>query len=188
MIERENLGYIISTVVGYEAPLTRLLASMPMHAHCAIVAGRGGNRTESETSFGISVNVPHNSFDYTALIDLVEYPDSYPDWSHVFLLHDTMELGPQSDILIRSVDPTLASIAAWGGECNLCLYRVDYLASRRDEIVALKDCTKLRAVQAEGFLWRTLSEGRRGSSIGEQEITEPTAAYAGAPRRRIYYA
>lgn len=182
------LGYLISTVAGYEGPLERLLASMPPLADVAVVSGRGGHRTASEGFSHVHITVPHNSYDYTALIDLVEHPRSYPSWSHVFLLHDTMELGPNADALIRQADPALDAVAVWGGECNLALYRVDYLLSRRDEILALKDCTKLRAVEVEGFLWRSCPEARRGTYPGGQEITDPTTAYSGAQRRRIYYA
>lgn len=187
MIERDSLGYLISTVEGYEGPLQRLLASMPPLAGVAVVTGRSGQRVTNTARTQVYITVPHNSYDYTALIDLIEHPHSYPAWSHVFLLHDTMELGTDSDTLIRQADPALDCVAVWGGECNLCLYRVDYLMRRRDAILALKDCTKLRAVEAEGFLWRSCPEDRRGVYPGTIQIHGAGQIFGGANRQPITY-
>ncbi len=188
MIER--LGYLISSHKDYVAPLARLLASM-QNIHRPLIAVVSGGHAETShahaTDGALVCCVTHNSYDYTALIDFVEHPDDYPDWSHVFLLHDTMELGMDSSASIRQADPSLDSVAAWGGECNLALYRVDYLLRRRDAILALKDCTKLQAVEAEGFLWRSLPPDRRGVYPGGIDIDYTQAVYGGMERQRVVY-
>lgn len=185
----ENLGYLISSHKDYTEPRTRLLMSMQGIDPERIVAIVGGYVSEERRMWHRPIAcVTHNSYDYTALIDYVEHPDDYPRWSHVFLLHDTMELGPESDRLIRSADPSLDAVAAWGGECNLGLYRADYLHERAAEILALKNCTKLQAVGAEGFLWRTCAEAQRGVYPGGIDIGESEATYGGAARQRVYYA
>lgn len=183
----ETLGYLISSHVAYQAPLQRLLLSLPTARDAVAIVG--GHVAYAERQIIVrQYEVPHNSYDYTALIDLVEHRDWYPArWSHVFLLHDTMELSPDSDRLIRQADPTLDAVAVWGGECNLGLYRVDYLLSRRDDLLALKDCTKLRAVEHEGFLWRTCPEDRRGTYPGGIDIDYAQPIYGGVERQKVTY-
>src|SRR5262249_60625040 len=118
MIDR--LGYLISSHRNYQAPLFRLLQSMAAIDHNHIVVVSGGHATEERRMWhNPIVHVAYNSYDYTALIDFVEHLEAYPAWSHVFLLHDTMELGPNADTLIRQADPDKDVIAVWGGECNL---------------------------------------------------------------------
>ena len=187
MIER--LGYLISSHAAYQAPLQRLLATMRgCLATKDVVAVIAAHPARSIHQILVrQIHVPHNSYDYTALIDFVEHARSYPAWSHVFLLHDTMELGPDSDRLIRNADPSLDVLAVWGGECNLCLYRVDYLLSRRDAILALKNCTKLQAVESEGFLWRQLPSERRGVYPGDIAIGDEQPIYGGAARVPVTY-
>lgn len=183
----DKLGYLISSHNEYQAPLQRLLMSLPTSRDAIAVVGGCAGYTERQIIVR-QYEVPHNSYDYTALIDFVEHRDFYPArWSHVFLLHDTMELSRESDRLIRNADPALDAVAVWGGECNLGLYRVDYLLSRRAEILALKNCTKLRAVEVEGFLWRTLPEDRRGSYPGPAHLEPTRAIYGGASRQGIVY-
>jgi len=189
MIDR--LGYLISSHKGYEAPLERLLSSMRNVVDdddITIVAG--GHDIPGVMLYGPIlpyVAVTHNSYDYTALIDVAETPARYARWDLVFLLHDTMELGADSDRLIRQADPALDCVAVWGGECNLCLYRVDYLLSKRQAILALKDCTKLDAVTAEGFLWRQLPPDRRGVYPGGIDIEYTQPIYGGVERQRVMY-
>lgn len=192
MIER--LGYLISSHAAYQAPLQRLLASMErggVDRDDVVVVSGGHPLGVTTITFGgvVCHEESHNSYDYTALINFVtDYGIWYnPAWSHVFLLHDTMELGQDSDRLIRQADPALDAVAVWGGECNLCLYRVDYLLSRRDDILALKDCTKLEAVQAEGFLWRSLPDARRGAYPGDIQIHGAGQIFGGANRQPITY-
>lgn len=185
MIER--LTYLISTCKGYEAPLARLLASMPRDAHAIVVSGGHEARRVYYRNDRAHIEVPYTGYDYTALIEVVQ-----GDWElsdHLFLLHDTMEMGPEADSLIRLADPALDSVAAWGGECNLCLYRADYLQTCRAQFRGLKNCSKLYAVEMEGFLWRQLPENRRGAYPGHRFESAASPAYIdGAPRRRIAYA
>jgi len=187
MIER--LGYLMSSCAGYETPLQHLLTHIPPNIatrDCRAVVG-GYRERSTHQIITQQIFVAHQSFDYTALVDLVEHADEYPAWSHVFLLHDTMELSPDSDQLIRTADPSLDCVAVWGGECNLALYRVDYLLSKRQAILALKDCTKLDAVTAEGFLWRQLPPERRGTYPGGIDIAYAEPIYGGVERQRVMY-
>jgi hypothetical protein len=183
----DKLTYIVSTCKGYEAALQRLLNSIPGHAHAIVVSGGHMTRRVRYVADRTEhIDVTHTSYDYTALIELVEHMH---DWSHghVFLLHDTMELSPDSDRLIRDADPALDCVAAWGGECNLALYRVDYLHRMRARTLALKNCSKLRAVEMEGFLWRHLPPERRGAYPGDIAIGDEQPIYGGAARVPVTY-
>lgn len=184
-----QIGYLISSCIGYERPLGALMDSlfeiMESWEGKAVIGGYPAHEDRLMTS--LRAYVPHISYDYTALIDLVEYPADYPDWTHVFLLHDTMQLGPQSDALIRQADPALQAVAVWGGQCNLALYRVDYLLSQREQLLRLKNCTKQQAVEAEGFLWRQLPAEQRGAYGGSCEVLGIGQPYGQAERIKEYY-
>src|SRR5262245_1962644 len=125
------VGYLISTHIGYAGPLEHLLLSMK-HIDPSvvfIVSGGHDRYNEVKRQDGHRVfEVPHNSFDYTALITLVEQNWAVPD--HLFPLHDTMELGPNAVRLIASAPDDCPAVAVWHGFCNLMLLRTDYVRSR----------------------------------------------------------
>ncbi len=166
MIEPQNLLYVISSHKNYNVPLQRLIDTMSHNIyHEDIVVYTGGNEQESFATIDRvrEYSVTHNSFDMTGAIGFLEQPPPNNHYTHVFFLHDTMELTPQSDALIRNVDPDLWSVAAFGGQCNLILCRTDYLQSRRDYILSQKNCTKTQAINEEGGLWRTCPPQHRAS-------------------------
>lgn len=160
--------YLISTCAGYEKPLLRLLESMDSVDAERIMVVRG------------------SSFDYTALISWSEQPPALAV-SHVFLLHDTMELGPGAERLIGSADPNMEATAAHEcGQSNLILFRSDYLMKHRDDILAMRNCTKMQAIEFEGELFKRAERKalfpRHGCEIrGEESV------YGGVTRRIEYY-
>ncbi len=183
----ERLGYLISSCAGYERPLQRLALSMSAPTR-DIVAVVGGHAQRGLHQIIVpQMWVTHTSYDYTAPIDFVEHPADYPDWSHVFLLHDTMEAGPNADALIRQANPEHKATAVWGGQCNLLLLRADYARACARQILALKDCSKAQAIAAEGQLWRQLPERERGVYGGLHWVDHPTAVYGGAERMVEHY-
>lgn len=147
-----NVGYLISSHISYDAPRAHLLRSMGAIDALRVLVAVGGCDTDARD--GLTLAVRHNSFDYTALIAFLELEAS-PAWSHVFLLHDTMEFRPSTDHLISAAPADAPAVAVWGGFCNLGLLRVDYLRSRATEVLSWRNCTKAEAVNAEGVLWRT---------------------------------
>src|ERR1051325_1603630 len=142
-----NIGYLISSCVGYAKPLQKLIRSMNVPTRDIAVAVGGHSRRSRHMILVWHTFVDHNSYDYTALIDYVENPNEYPDWTHVLLLHDTMQFGFNTERLVHNADPAKKATAVWGGECNLALYRVDYLLACKNQLVALRNCTKLAAVE-----------------------------------------
>lgn len=150
-----NFLYLISSHRKYKEPLERLLRSMSyINPERKFVAIGGCDDRHMAVNLGaLTLNVEHNSFDYTALIEVLEHPPV--GFSHVFLLHDTMEISPETDALIDRADPTMDAVAAYpGGQCNLCLFRTDWLMRNRDRILAMRNCTKDEAVKFEGVLFK----------------------------------
>lgn len=159
-----NPTYLISCGFNSNEPLYRCLNSF--------------------TNAGVQLNrvIPWSenpSFDYTAIIATLEIGWNVGD--HVVLLHDTMEVAPETPALIEQADPHSGAVAAFGGQCNLGLYRMDYLMARRDFILSLKNCTKKQAIDAEGRLWRecpTKTHFPNGQCI----VEEKGRPYGGAER------
>lgn len=134
----------------------------------------------------MNANVAHrvvpvigDSFDMTALITVLER--NWDVGSHVVLMHDTMWMTPETPKLIEQANPQIWATAAFGGQCNLGLYRMDYLISRKDEILRQKNCTKKEAIQFEGRLWREcpIREEFPDARMEELGIERP---YGGAER------
>lgn len=158
--------YLISTSIGFNTPFVMLVNSMQK---------AGIHKWKSFEG---------NSFDYTAIIAVLA--GNVDVGSHVVLLHATMEVTPETPGLIETADPESGAVAAFGGQCNLGLYRMDYLQTRRDEIIALKDCSKGDAIRFEGRLWRECPTHTNfaDSDCIPMGIERP---YGGAERMREFY-
>lgn len=181
-----DFAYLISSHASYHAPRQRLLGSMAGidPARIVVVVGESAGDTRID---GIRhIGVPYRAFDYTALIAYVE-SDGWGLPEHLFLLQDTMELGPDADALIRQADPTHKATVAFGGQCNLGLYRADYLRHRAPFLTALKHCSKLASVESEGMLWRSLGPLERGSYGGSCVEAGTAIVYGGAARLKEHY-
>lgn len=184
--------YLVSSHASYKAPLKRILKSLGGLPTMVVTGGCKERRVLDASPDKIVVETDHNSFDYTALIELMRVFETMekgllPD--HIFLLQDTMELGARTDELVKQANIHACATAAFGGQCNLCLFRLDYLLAHRDFILSLRDCDKGRAVEAEGKLWRDAPEDRRLSFENATcEVVGEGKPYRGARRIREYYA
>lgn len=106
------------------------------------------------------IRVAHNSFDYTALIDIVENKIESDYW---FLLHDTCKAGPNFGELVRDIpagNPDVVCMLGHNpGTMNICAYKYSYLLSKKEQILDLKntnykdlDGAKRKATEAENML------------------------------------
>lgn len=182
----DTFAYLVASNVAYAAPRARLLGSMGGIDPARIVVVVGESAGDTVIDGVRHIGVPYRAFDYTALIAFVE-SDGWGLPAHLFLLHDTMELGPNADRLIRQADPAHNATVAFGGQCNLGLYRADYLRRRAPFLVALKGCSKLASVESEGMLWRSLSPHERGSYGGACLEVGTAIVYGGAARMKEVY-
>ena len=126
--------YLISTAPTFSLPFSTLVESL---------------RAAGITKW---VSFEGNSFDYTAIIGVLEKNKDVG--SHVVLLHDTMEVSPETPSLVEQADPESGAVAAFGGQCNLGLYRMDWISTMREELLAFKNCSKKQAISFEGEMWR----------------------------------
>ena len=130
-----------------------------------IVIFEGGHRERSIEDYNgiLYIKVAHNSFDYTALIDIIENELESNYW---FLLHDTCKAGPNFGQLVKDLpegEPdVVCMLNAHPGTMNICAYKYSYLLSKKKEILELKntdyedlDGAKRKATKAEN----TLQEG-----------------------------
>ena len=150
MMKHNELTYLVSSHVSFEKIcLPRLLDSLKDQK--VIVTVGGSDQTKiiknGKNEFHY---VEHNSFDYSSLINLVENDITTADY--VFLLHDTMECGPNFRKLSMRYKKSNICLCNKIGICNLGTYKTSYLRSIKNEIIALKNCSKLLAIQKEGKL------------------------------------
>jgi hypothetical protein len=185
----KDVTYIINTHGKYSIPLERLLDSMsyvPKHRIVVVVAESKVRDEILVLPNGIRmVHVPHNSFDYTGAISLFERPvETEP---YVFFLQDTMEFGMNTDYFVRKIPIEADAIAAFGGQCNLALYKRSYLESKKDFILARKDMTKLESIMYEGTLWK-IADHKVSYHNSTMEVQGSGNPYGGAERIKEYYA
>lgn len=154
------IQYLISSHVRY-APFTlpRLLASMSDVEPDRIFPFIGGADNEAtQTLAGVRCFlVPHNSYDYTALVGLLDLGLESDWW---FWLHDTCQCGPRfRELAEAQFDPAADMTAAYlhpmgGAQSNLGMYRHALFTRHRESILTLRDCSKQAACEAEGFAWK----------------------------------
>lgn len=179
-----NILYAISSHESYAKASSHLLKSMPLEALNDTMLVIGGWAADSEMPRERTVK--HNSFDLTALISLVENP--LEGYSHIFLLHDTMEFGPKTHELVYTANPDHYATAIWGGQCNLMLLRYDYaLTHAREWILTQKNAPKQEAIHSEGVLFRSLPSHLRGSYSGDMIEMGVEYPYGDSPRMKEYY-
>lgn len=164
MIKREELGIVINSHKDYDVPLWKLIwninsydDSIPIYV---AIAGHDSYAKLISVDNIQRICVNHNSYDYTAMIEIVETKPKLPPY--LLFLQDTMEIGPNTIELALDINPEHYATAAFGGQCNLVTYRYDYLLGMVDFILDRRNMTKRESIQLEGYLWKQLSEYTRG--------------------------
>ncbi len=186
----DDVTYIINTHAKYTLPLEKLLDSMlyiPKDRIILVVAGSGLDKAV-DLGNGIRMHmVTHNSFDYTGAIALLD--QDIPTADHIFFLQDTMEFGFNTDYLIRQANGYALATAVFGGQCNLVLYRRDYLFNPVvvDFIQQRRNLSKLESVHFEGALWKGLDKGKDHYRDATCEIQGEGTPYSDIPRIKEYY-
>lgn len=187
----EDFVYLISSHVDYAVPRNRLLNSMKPAgiSPSRVISVIGGASKDVVFTFGslTIIACTHNSFDFTALIGVLDHNLDLP--SHIFTMHDTMEVEPRTDEALRNVDPAAKATGVWSWMSNLIMVRTDWLHACREQVLALRNCSKLEAVRNEGLLWKIA--GDSGAVYPDGAFPLPTSVdpvYGGANRIREYYA
>lgn len=96
--------------------------------------------------------VTHNSYDHTALIDIVE--NNIPGWWW-FVMHATSEAGPQfvDRILQKGFDCEHVAVLEFGW-LNMGLMSRSFIEKNANYILNLKNCSKMQAILTEQMYWR----------------------------------
>jgi len=105
-----------------------------------IFEGGYDERTVGEYEGVTHIKVANNSFDYTALIDIVENELESEYW---FLIHDTCKVGPKFNELVSNIPEgnpdVVCMLGSNPGTMNICSYKYTYLRDRYNQILALKN-------------------------------------------------
>lgn len=183
----DDVTYIINSHARYITPLEKLLDSMsyiPKERIIVVVAESTVRDEVLVFNNGMRVvHVPHNSFDYTGALAL--FQRSLVTAPYIFFLQDTMEFGMNTDYFIRKA-PDAPAVAAFGGQCNLVLYKRDYLEHHKDWILQRENLSKLDSITFEGRLWHMTTE-KASFANATMEVLGTGNPYKGAERIKEYY-
>lgn len=182
-----DLTYIIHSHVGYGIALARLIQSaqyIPKDRMMIILSGASDSYMYTHRGY-LTLSTSDQSFDHDGIIAVVQKQLPLKT-DHVLFLQDTMEIGWNTDYLARHVDPKIPATAAFGGQCNLVVYRVDYLLHHKNWIIQRRNLSKHESVQYEGMLWKMTSEHASFPNSTCEILGEDTP-YSDVPRIKEYY-
>jgi hypothetical protein len=151
LIKPVRIKYLVSSHVGYyDKTLPLMLPPLigQVGAKNVVVTIAGGG--QGRQMMGVKTDwVAYNSFEYSSLINFVESNNDQCDF--VFLLHDTMNCGENFSRLSARPDVfsdvTMAHEKGW---CNLGAFKVQFLLSIKDSLIAMKNISKEKAIRIEG--------------------------------------
>lgn len=117
-----------------------------------VVAGGFDNKQMLEINRVKIHCVEHNSYDHTALIDVVE--NNIPGWWW-FVMHATSEAGPKfvEKILEKGFDYEHIAVLEFGW-LNMGLMSRSFIEKNANYILNLKNCSKMQAILTEQMYWR----------------------------------
>ena len=153
MIKPVRIKYLVSSHISYyKKTLPIILPSLIRQVGAINVLVTIGCGYENDQIMGVETDwVPYNSFEYSSLINFVESKKYKFGCEFVFLLHDTMICGDRFSELSTKInvfsDVTMAHEKGW---CNLGVFKVSFLVSIKDSLIAMKDISKKRAIELEG--------------------------------------
>lgn len=158
----------------------------------------------------LEVRVSHNSFDYTALIGLLEHREAVEalrgePLQAVFLMHDTCTPGPRFLRRLRRVfraRTTRLLSSAWSfliKSMNMGIYCLDDLEAMSEEVLAIKarpttEAERLR-VKMTGFEHEDMIFNKRGvetclnlfCSLHVEQSVSSSVAKDALPRTRLHF-
>lgn len=164
-----TLHIAVNSLLAYGRPRERLLSSLsrahvPMDQVHVFLGGDDGHglrrsvvhQDDNGTRY---YRVPYNSVDFTAMVHIVENPDSFMDVRLWFYMHDTCEVGGSFWSNLTRWCSGLPSCALpltrWAPSSSMGLYDAHFLADSRADVLALKNARALPAEKwkKRGFGW-----------------------------------
>ena len=153
-----KIKYLVSSHPAYSVPRDKLLATLRPQVPAAdiTVVVSCCPKARTYTHDGITYDdVLENAYELTSLIHVVNHPDAYEGYTHVFLFHDTMECGPNAYRLIEShpeYDWDVSYAVAFGNgnyRTMVGLYRISFLHSISEHVNSWSGISKARAIAIE---------------------------------------
>lgn len=169
-----------------------------------IIVVEGGNelREYTKNKYGIQyIKTNHNSFDYTAFIDIVE---NTIETDFIFNIHDTCKVGMQFLNLVNKANFSLLKTALYhntynGASMAMGLINYQYLMLHKQLIQSFKNIdyssqglkqAKYKAVTIEDKLFWELKDvecGKFAQGLDRKEIGTESPYQTGTPRLVEYY-
>lgn len=188
-VRTAEMRFAVSTNINYYQhtvpPLIKSLTQIGVPASDILVVVGGGNDAYYEMGEVMHRFVRHNSFDHTALIEVLEQGHISDYW---FLMHDTCVVGP------RFLHAATQSREAIGYNCvcpegwlNMGLFASWFLEEARSYILSLKNCSKNRAIMSEKMYAR-MTDTDYYEKVPPQYSGISDVYGTGTPRRTVYYA
>lgn len=199
----KKVKYVISTHVTYwditKRRLIRSLSRAGINNDDLLVVIAGGDEIKEYKEKGIEyIQTTHNSWEYTALIELGRRKRTDADWW--FLLHDTCEADTNFEDMVSKFDIGMNYDVVYGvptpvlGQFNIGLYNIDFLIRESDFFSGLKDITKAEGIKVEldrGHLGikskALLVSVVNGLNASRTRITENRDVYGNGVERQVYY-
>lgn len=169
---QEDITIVISSCKKYSPTTLPILTTSLLKAgfhtdEIVVVSGGYDARKETKKYNNLTyIEVEQNSFDLTALIDVVE--NDFIKTGYCFLLHDTCYVGPSFKKLVIEHDYKstncikLCSGSSIGPSMNIGLYSKKFLFENKETLINLKNLdntpqgiqqAKRRAVESEDILF-----------------------------------
>lgn len=185
-INKNNTKFIISShISSYKHALPKLIESLIRNdiSEKNIISVVGG--CESKFQKDNIIFADHNSYDHTAIIEIIESELQSKYW---FALHDTCEAGPDFFLKLSEYRITKPYIAltemAW---MNMGLFSNQYIQKNKDYILSLKNCSKVRAILSERVYSRLDDYTWFGLQEGHQRIRDCKNIYNDEKKRDVLY-
>jgi hypothetical protein len=129
--------------------------------------------------------VTHNSYDHTALIDVVE--NNVPGWWW-FVMHATAEVGPRfvERILEKGLDCEHIAVLEYGW-LNMGLMSRSFIEKNSNYILNLKNCSKMQAILTEQMYWRMAETRDYYNEVNPKIYAGSRDVYQDGIQRQILY-
>ncbi len=187
-----QLRFAISSHAGFcDHTLPVLLHSMtviskiPVDDILVVVGGMPENQLIPRDDELELLHVTHNSFDYTALIEIIGQDKLDSHW---FLLHDTCRTGPNFYHKALQFDNEVDYISAEpNGYQNMGVFHPRFLKKHSGHINNLRNCTKIQAIKGERKLqeisdWKPYNNHTPVKDLGLADVYS-----TGRMRRTLYF-
>jgi len=182
-----NIGYIVSTNIDYmDITVPKLINSFTSTERVHVFVGKSRVNYNYRIGEGpIYHYVQYGAYEHTALIGAVEFSLPY---DAVFLLHDTCEVGPNFEQLVKDGASDNDMTVIWNAMCGFGLYKLSLLHRIKPYLDGLKDCDKHTAMVQEGQIFRS-KMGTASVYPNDSYINKGTQDIYGTGKHRLieYY-